>query len=146
MIDYAKAAHYFQLAANEGLARAQLHYGQCLLGYRRIGPDTARAIRYLRSSADNGEAISQLLFTFLLENGIGILPDVRLAVKYYNLASRSFPSACVFYGWRLRIERGVPVNFTEAAGQFQRAADSDNVNGTSTFGFVLKSVKDLRKT
>jgi TPR repeat protein len=115
VIDYAKTAHYFQLAANQGLARAQLHYGECLLGRLEGERDIESALHYFRNSAGHEEAISQLLFAFRLESGIGLLPSVILAVKYYESTSRSLPSDCTFDDWRLRMGIDVPVNFTETA-------------------------------
>jgi TPR repeat protein len=122
-IDSAGAAHYWELASDQGFAEARFSYGWCLMGCLGIAPDIATAMHDFRNSADNDSAINHLLFAFLLDNGIGISSDLIMAVKYYESGARSLPSACAFYGWRLSMRKGVPVNFMEAAELFQRAPD-----------------------
>jgi TPR repeat protein len=94
--------------------------------------------QYIKLSTTHAKATAQFRLAHFLEEGIRINTDHILAVKYYEMASRLFPSACACYGWCLQHGRGVPVNLTEAIQFFQYAADGDNADGANSLGICLE--------
>jgi TPR repeat protein len=128
--------HYYKQSADQGNAETQ-H----ILGFHFLDRDIhdySAAIKYLGLSAAGGDARGQLGFASLLEAGIGIQPNHILAAYYYKLSSQFIPSASACYGWCLQNGRGIPVDFTEAAEFFQKAANNNNADGANSFSVCLE--------
>ncbi|KAJ1629786.1 hypothetical protein T492DRAFT_907374 [Pavlovales sp. CCMP2436] len=67
--DDAKAAHYFILAADQGLAASQFNAGQY---YRRVkSQDNTKAAHYFRLAADQGIAGGQYFYAMVCRDGKG---------------------------------------------------------------------------
>jgi TPR repeat protein len=85
--DPAKAARYFELAADQGEAAAQLQFGVQLSAGIGIEKDEARAVRYFRLAADQGEAQAAFRLGTALLNGAGVAVDVAEGTRYLRLAA-----------------------------------------------------------
>ena len=140
--DYAKAAHWYRLAAKQGYARAQYNLGWLtadigalsLIGRgisqndaRRIKKNFARGFHWLRLAARQGYAEAQFFLGLIYATGAGVPQDYSKALHWYRLAAKQgFAKAQrnigVFYynGW------GVPQNFAKAAYWINLADNNKN--------------------
>jgi TPR repeat protein len=98
-IDMRSAARYFKLAADQGLAEAECHYGRCLLAGVGLQRDLATAIQYLKLSAAKGSPSGQFVVGWMAENGIGSYVDRTVAVRYYELSCDLSAAGSARVGW-----------------------------------------------
>jgi TPR repeat protein len=75
--DLQKTAHYFKLAADQGLADAQFNYGVCLENGRGVPSDFQKAVHYYKLAADQEMANAQLNYGICLYNGRGVPIDLQ---------------------------------------------------------------------
>ena len=85
--DWAKAAHFFRLAAEQGHAAAQHNLGWCYQRGEGVAQDWAEAVLYFRLAAEQGHAGAQTNLGGCFERGEGVAQDVAEAVRYYRLAA-----------------------------------------------------------
>jgi TPR repeat protein len=148
-VDLKMRIHYYKLAADHEDSEIEQFYKFRRFPIELQGNSTIETI-HRNSSAAHVHATARLNIAHLLEEGIGIEADHILATRYYEMASKFFPSACAYHGWCLQNGRGVPINFTGAAESYQMAADCGNADGANSLAICLDKglgvEKDLQRS
>jgi TPR repeat protein len=66
------AAHYFKLAADQGIDVAQLNYGICLHNGEGVSIDLEGAVHYYKLAADQGIDVAQFNYGLCLQKAEGV--------------------------------------------------------------------------
>jgi TPR repeat protein/serine/threonine protein kinase len=136
--DFQMAAHYLKLAADQKHARAQYHYAELSLTAIDQARNLRDAVHYFRLAAENGNTKGQFVASWMDLNSIGTSTQLFTPSQYNEQLSVLSPFAAVCWGWCFRTGLGVPIDFTIAAELFIRAADSQEANGSNSFGCCLE--------
>jgi TPR repeat protein len=113
--DYAKAAKWYQLAAEQGEAYAQLNLG--MMYYRGEGvPQVYKeAVKWYRMSAKQGNANAQYFLGVMYDNGQGVPQNYKEVVKWWRLAAeRGNATAQYSLGGMYEHGQGVPQDYVLA--------------------------------
>ena len=89
--DYAEAAKWYRLAAEQGHAKAQFKLGVMYDNGQGVTQDDAEALQWYRKAAEQGYAKAQYNLGFMYGNGQGVPQDYAQAHMWFNLAASSFP-------------------------------------------------------
>ncbi len=89
--NYAEAVKWYRLAADQGLAMAQIDLGAMYLNGRGVPQDLPEAAKWYRLAAEQGYADAQFALGVFYEDGIGVPKDVILALMWYSLAAARYP-------------------------------------------------------
>ncbi len=85
--NYAEAARWYRLAAEQGHARTQVRLGfMYQFGYGVL-QNYAEAVKWYRLAAEQGDADAQSSLGFRYQNGEGVPQDNVLAHMWFNLAA-----------------------------------------------------------
>ena len=85
--DYYQAATWYQLAADQELARAQYRLGTMYLFGRGIPQNDRQAMKWYRRAATQGEARAQFALGKMFLEGVGIPKDIVSALLWWKLAA-----------------------------------------------------------
>lgn len=85
--DYAEAAKWYKLAADQDHAQTQSNLGVLYQAGQGVPQDHAEAARLFRLVADSGEAVGQFNLGRLYEVGEGVPQDFGAAANWYRLAA-----------------------------------------------------------
>jgi TPR repeat protein len=85
--DYAKARHFYELAAEQGNAVAQANLGNLYDNGLGVTQDYAKAGQFYELAAEQGLAEAQNNLGFLFQKGLGITQDYKKARHFYELAA-----------------------------------------------------------
>lgn len=85
--DYAEALKCFRLAADKGVAVAQLNLGLMFAAGHGVARDYAEALKWFRLAAARENADAQYAIGVAYSNGYGVSPDDAEAQKWYGLAA-----------------------------------------------------------
>ena len=85
--DYAKAMHWFRLAAEQGIAKTQYTLGLMHRKGEGVPQDYAEAARWFRRGAEQGNGGAQLGLGLMYVAGKGVLQDYTRAHMWLNLAA-----------------------------------------------------------
>jgi TPR repeat protein len=85
--DQATAASWFLLAANSGLARAQLVMDLNYANGSGVTRDATQVVAWLRRAADQGVGRAQYNLGVIYGRGTGVPADMVEAVQWLNLAA-----------------------------------------------------------
>ena len=80
------AAHWYRLAADQGLARAEYSLGRLYFSGEGVRQDRAEAVKYFRRAAVQGYALAQHRLGRAYELGLGVPLDLVEAHWWYSLA------------------------------------------------------------
>ena len=86
--DYAAAANWFKMAAEQGHARAQHNLALMYENGEGVPKDYSEAAKWYRLAADQGLASSQNNLGSLLETGDGVAQDYAAALEWYRRAEQ----------------------------------------------------------
>ena len=81
------AAHWYRLAADQGLARAEYSLGRLYFSGEGVRQDQAEAVKYFRRAAVQGYALAQHRLARAYELGLGVPQDLAEAHWWYSLAA-----------------------------------------------------------
>ena len=82
--DYAKAASWFQKAADQGAAQAQDRLGKLYESGSGVQQDDGKAALLYRRAAEQNLASAQLHLGLLYQHGVGVPENPALAAGWYN--------------------------------------------------------------
>jgi TPR repeat protein len=121
--DYAEAVKWYRLAADQGLAAAQLNLGFAYGTGRGVPQDYAEAVKWYRLAAEQGLADAQFNLGIMYKLGKGVPQDYAEAVKWYRLgAEQGNARAQLGLGVMYGNGKGVPQNYVQAHMWFNLAA------------------------
>lgn len=113
--DYAEAAKWFRLAAQQGIAQAQFNIGLMYDTGQGVSQDHAEAVRWYRLAADQGFALGQLNLGAAYASGQGIVKNDVEAAKWTRLAANQGNAQAQFnLAVMYATGQGVKENFNEA--------------------------------
>ncbi len=84
--DVTEAARWYRLAADQGLATAQVSLGGAYEVGRGVPQDETEAVRWFRLAADQGYAAAQFLLGLMYRDGRGVPQDDVAAHMWLDLA------------------------------------------------------------
>jgi hypothetical protein len=135
--DYAEAARWYRLAAEQGHPVAQYNLGFMYVDGSGVPQDDAEAVRWFRLAADQGDADAQVNLGSMYANGSGVPQDDAEAVRWFRLAGeQGHAAAQSALGIGYRTGRGVPQDEAEAVRWYRLAADQGDAYAQSTLGFM----------
>jgi TPR repeat protein len=138
-IDFASAAKYYRLSADQGNSAGQWHYGFCLEYGNGVSIDLASAIEYYRLSADQGNPMGSSAYANCLGIGRGCHRDPFAAFRYSaSAAEDNDAGACLMCAVAHQEGIGTPVDRLVSASYFQRAALLGDCRGANAFGKCLE--------
>jgi TPR repeat protein len=132
--DWAEAAKWFRLSANQGEEYAKLMLGICLNGLGQF----EESAQILRWAAQKGEASAQYLLALQYLNGKGLPHDTSQALRYLRMAAdQNYASAQTEMGRLLFLgpagRRDVPL----AVSYLRKAAAQNEPQGQVMLGYLL---------
>lgn len=133
--NYAQAAMWFHMAAEQGHAAAQNYLGICYQRGLGIQQNLTEAVKWYRKAAESGFASAQSNLSYCYANGQGISENLVEAAKWCRKAAEQSSPMGQFNLGVLYLEgRGVPQDYTEAVNWFRRAADQDHAAAQKNLG------------
>jgi TPR repeat protein len=121
--DYAKALHYFQLAAALGNADGENDLGVLYDKGLGVTLDYPTALHWFTLAAAQGSADADYAIGVIYDDGHGVTQDYTKAMKYYRLAAdKQIPNARNGIGILYFEGHGVPQDYTQALHWFGLAA------------------------
>ena len=125
--DYAKAAKWYQLAAEHGVAAAQFNLAGMYISGEGIAQDYTQAMRWYRLAAEQGDARAQFNLGVMYAKGEGVPQDAAEAAKWYRLAAEQGDGfAEIMLGHIYENGEGVTRDYTESVKWYQRHAERHN--------------------
>jgi tetratricopeptide (TPR) repeat protein len=91
--EYAEAAKWYRLAADQGLADAQYKLGSMYDSGGRLKRDYPEAAKWYRLAANQGDGDGQLSLGIMYYWGNGVPQDYVQAYKWFTLALARFPAS-----------------------------------------------------
>jgi len=113
--NYGAAAHWYQLAAEQGLAAAQFNLGTLYFQGQGVPKDYVTALHWYQLAANQGLAAAQFNLGIFYEEGDGVPRDYAAALHWYQLAAnQGMPDA----------ELGLASMYEDGKGVKQDSAES----------------------
>jgi len=135
--DFAEAANWFHLAADQGNALAQFITGVLAEHGKGVAVDQAGAAQWYRLAADQGLSLAQYNLGRCLEAGRGVSPDDAAALRWFHLAAeqghrkaQAAVSAVEGTGNEVYVDPG------EMAGFIRTIADQGNADAQHRMGVM----------
>ena len=91
--DYAEAARWYRIAADQGHADAPYDLGLMYQKGQGVPQDYAAAMKWYRIAAEQGDADAQNNLGVMYDFGQGVPQDYVHAHKWYNLAAARYPAS-----------------------------------------------------
>ncbi|PJG85045.1 tetratricopeptide repeat protein [Conservatibacter flavescens] len=130
--DYAKARHYYELAARKGNPIAQSNLGYMFRDGQGVSKNQALANRYFEAAAAQNSASAQFALGWQHENGNGYRQSYVKAREYYELAAKKNHSMALNnLGVMYEKNRGGEHNLTKAMELYKKAYKFDSNNDTA---------------
>ena len=104
--DYARAAEWYQKAAEQGHVAAQFKLGNCYYCGKGVAQDHAKAAEWFLKAAEQGFIYAQYSLGFYYEHGYGMAKDLTKAAEWYQKAADQGNSDAVKALKRLWISTG----------------------------------------
>lgn len=129
------AACWLAVAAENGIADAQLRYGQMLLEGRGVKRDSELALRWFKAAADSSNALAMNMVGRCYENGWGMEPNVTIATYWFRrAATNGSPWGMYNYATSLTLARGTRTNRAEAFRWLKKAAKMGHAKSMNILG------------
>jgi TPR repeat protein len=133
--DYKEAIHWYQRAANLGLAEAQYHLGRMHDKGFGTKQDFDESIKWYRKAAEQGNADGQFNLGYAYANGEGVAKNLTESAKWFGKAAEHGDADAQYnLGWLY--DKGK--NFTEAEKWYKKAADQNNPSALVNLGVLYE--------
>ena len=140
--NYAEAAKYFRLGANQGDLESQYWYGTCLYYGQGVKESMEEAAKYFKLAADQGQSEAQYMYGVCCRDGQGMTQDTKQAADYFRLsAHQGNPHGQFAYAECLFKGCGVTRNYKKAGDWFKYLAAQDISRAQVMYGLCV--VQDL---
>jgi TPR repeat protein len=144
--DFAEAAKYFGLSAEQQNSYGETRYGEILRLGEGVGKNLPKAVEFYRRSSEQRNALGQAWLGFMLWNEIGTAKDdvrgaelARLSAEQGNSLGQND------YGWALQKGLGVAKDEVQATKYYKLSADQGNFYGQNNYGLCLREGIDVPK-
>ena len=125
--DHAEAVKWYQKAAEQGVAEAQVNLGFMYAEGRGVSRDYGAAMKWYRKAAGQGVAKARFNIGLMHQNGWGVPADDARALKWTRQAARQgYADAQVNLGFRYAVGHGVPKDLVRAHMWSNLAAERGN--------------------
>jgi len=142
--DYAEAARWYRLAADQGITDAQRRLGGMFALGEGVTQDYAESVKWYRLAADQGDAASQYSLGLRYMNGQGVPQNDLEAVKWFRLAAnQGYAQGQAFLASMYSGGRGVPQDDIEALKWTKLAAEQGHVNSQVIVGGSYVNSQDF---
>ena len=85
--DYAEAVRFMSVAAEDGVAAAQINLGVAYASGTGVGRNYGESIKWFRRAAEQGAAPAQFNLGVIYQRGLGVPQDHAEAARWYLLAA-----------------------------------------------------------
>ena len=134
--NYEKAVEYYQLAADQNNADAQLWLGYCYDHGYGVTQDYEKAVEYYQLAADQGNASAQNNLGYCYYYGYGVAQDYGKAVEYFQMAAdQGNVSAQNSLGNCYKNGYGVTQDYVKAVEYYQLASDQGDASAQNNLGY-----------
>ena len=122
-LDYAEAARWYRMAAEQGNAVAQFNLGVMYANGHGVPQDDAEAVKWYRRAADRGEDRAQFNLGVMYANGHGVPQDDAEVMRWYRMAAEQGNALAQFsLGFMYAGGLGVPQDYVQAHKWYNLAA------------------------
>ena len=122
--DYAKAAEWYEKAAQLGFVVAQFDLANLYYGGQGVSRDLKQAARWYTAAAQGGHAKAQFYLAQMYENGDGVDENQQTALAWYQKAAdQGLPDAQYELGKKLVYGDGVAADGTKGTDLLLQAAE-----------------------
>jgi hypothetical protein len=136
-LDYAEAARWYRMAAEQNFVEAQVRLGAMYLLGRGVERDLAAAAAWYERAAEQGDVEAQNAIAGLYLTGNGVEQDDFQAARWYRLAAEQGDSeAQYFIGALFYDGRGAERDYSEAWKWFRLAADQGDIEAHYMLGRI----------
>lgn len=130
--DFAKAAKWYRLAAEQGDAYAQLNLGMMYYRGEGVPQIYQEAVKWYRMAAEQGNANAQYFLGVMYDNGRGVPQDYVPAYMWVNIAAVNAPAGelkQMAAGYRDSIAKKMGAQQIDAAQQLARKCTAKKFKG-----------------
>ena len=85
--NYAEAAKWYRLAAEQGDAHAQFNLGASYTAGRGVPQNDAEAVKWYRLAAEQGDSLAQFNLGAMYSSGGGVPKDLITAYMWFDLSA-----------------------------------------------------------
>jgi TPR repeat protein len=135
--DYETAAHFYELAADQGNAAAQAGLGCLYEEGHGVTQDYTKARHFYELAAEQGYAGAQTNIGNLYREGLGVTQDYAKARHFYELsAEQGHGLAQKHLGSLYEEGLGVTKDYAKARHCYERAADQGDTVAQTNLGYL----------
>jgi len=144
--DDAKALHWFELAAQQGVPWAEYETATMYINGEGTAPDATRAMMWYRAAARDGVMVANYDIGYAYLNGEGVAKDPLEAAKWFRIAADGGERrAQYFLGLMYRDGIGVPQDYPQALKLLRAAAAQRVAPAAYALGDMIKQGKGVEK-
>ena len=133
---YDEACAWYQKAASQGQAMAQLMLGDCYYNGQGTAVDYEAAFYWYTKAAEQGNTSAQVSLGNMYDEGRGTAEDCQQAWNWYKQAAEAGNDwGCYHLGYMCLCGRGVPKNEVQAFQWYKKAAKKKNAFGQAWLGY-----------
>jgi uncharacterized protein len=140
--DYAEAIKQWQVAADEGNAKAEFAIGFYLHHLGKGAPrDDAKAVTWYQRAAEHSNAQAQHFLGIAYRNGEGVRQDYAEAVRWFRAAAaQGYGNAMFMLGNAYQFGRGVPQDRVRALMWFTLASSQNATTAAEARNDIVPSM------
>ena len=142
--DYSEAVEWYQIAAEQGEARAQYDLGLMYANGKGVPKDASEAVKWYLKAAVQGYVSAQNTLGWRYLKGEGVLQDASEAEKWYQrAAAQGNASAQYNLGWMYENGQGVLQDDLKAIKWYRKAAEQEYVRAQTNLGDMYRKGKGV---
>lgn len=142
---FTEAAKWFEAAAGQGLAEAQLQLGALYHKGLGVPQDYAQAIDWFTKAARQGHTEAQLNLGYIYDKGVGVEQDYKKAVNWYRKAAEQGDANAQFnLGMMYYDGSGVVQDYVEAHRWLNIAASNGHTDARFSREHTEKHMTDTQ--
>ena len=141
--DYKHAIKWYQKAANQGHAIAQVNLGTMYINGYGIERDYSKAIEWYQKAADQGYATAQHNLGSIYRIGYGVEKDYAKAFEWYHkAANQGLADAQNALGFMYANGLGIEKDYEKAVEWYQKAANQEHALAKENLAELQKKIAE----
>ena len=137
--NYAKAAQFYEKAAEQGLPTAQNNIGRLYFVGNGVPQDYSKAIYWCTKAANQGNVYAQHNMGHAYYSGNGVPQDYAQAFEWFSKsANQGYVGAQYWLGVMCLMGYGVQVDYSKALFWFKKAANQGDVYSHYAIGYMYE--------